>query len=56
MGQNMNIILNPQTQRASYVMSFGVILEKIDRVITVPHCITFTQSEGSPIHHMYDIE
>ena len=44
MGQNMNVSLNPRMTphtspwRANYGVPFVMILEKIDRVITAPHC------------------
>ena len=44
LGQNMNVSINPQKTphnspwRVSYGMSFVMILEKIDRVITAPRC------------------
>ena len=48
--QNINQMPDPQKTphtsplRASYGVSFANICEKIDRVITVPHCITFAES------------
>ena len=48
--QNINQMPDPQKTphtsplRASYGVSYANICEKIDRVITVPDCITFAES------------
>ena len=54
--QNINKRLNLQKThhtspyRASYGVSFVIILDKIDRVITTPHCISHFLVESELIH------
>ena len=53
--QNINQVLDPQTtthtspKRASYGVSFVNICEKIDSVITAPHCIFYVWQAVPPL-------